>query len=836
MAKVFKILKANYISILLTLISIMVVLLFYHMGVFHHMELNSIDFRFKLRGPLAGWSSRQPISQDSLDVVIVDVDDESWRLMPWSNPYPRGACWGRLVENLSKAGAKVVVFNIEFDSEDSRASIITQKLKELGIINVIPQHEDDIFAQKIKEARERGTEVVLASKMVTEPSLIPPQYIQNPVARIMKANPETGLINDIQDGDGFIRQYHIYLWMNQNPDMVYLPLGLKSIGKFMNIPDDEVPTFDKNINRFKYGPLQIQSYGKRLSFLINYYGPPSGFKILGLDAWKTFRRYPLSMVMDTKDITLKDGREDTDWMDNFIGLGLPNWVEAIEDPETKAEMAAMFGGSSKVENSPFNNKIVVVGISVAIKHDLKNTPYYDYAGVRQLMPGVEIHANAIQTILDNNFIRVFGSNLELNKDSILSHTLLIVGLALLAIILLSILSPLPGGLTIIVEMLIFMSIAIGAFIDDSFWMVKYLFQIILPDSLLEKLGNILTINVPGMGQSVLVPLIAPMVVIILTYISNVLYKLLVEQKDKKFLKSTFGTYISPELIDQMYEEKTEPKLGGDSSIKTAFFTDIQSFSSFSEILTATQLVELLNEYLTEMTDILLTSKGTLDKYEGDAIVAFFGAPIPQKDHAYRACIVALKMQKKLADLREKWAQEDEKWPGLVHNMRMRIGINSGDIVTGNMGSKVRMNYTMMGDVVNTAARLEASSKQYGIYIQLTRQSLELAGMDKFDYREIDKVRVVGKSEPVQTYELMGLKGSLSDQDTELVSIYTEALGLYIVMEWDKAIARFQESQKLETIFTKRPTTPSKVYIERCEYFKENSPGKDWDGTWTLTSK
>ena len=254
------------------------------------------------------------------------------------------------------------------------------------------------------------------------------------------------------------------------------------------------------------------------------------------------------------------------------------------------------------------------------------------------------------------------------------------------------------------------------------------------------------------------------------------------------------------------------------------------------MLSATKLVELLNEYLTAMTDILLEYDGTLDKYEGDAIVAFFGAPIFFEDHAHRAGVVAIKMQEALGQLRQTWADQGDKWPEVVSQMRMRIGINTGDIVTGNMGSRTRMNYTMMGDVVNTAARLEASAKQYGIYIQTTMPTLEMAGPDKFEWRQIDKVRVMGKKEAVEAVEIMALKGELPDELMRLKDIFHAGLELYRGQEWDAAAAKFKESDALEEVFPKRPTTPSKVYIERCGLFKANPPGDDWDGVWTLTAK
>jgi adenylate cyclase len=254
------------------------------------------------------------------------------------------------------------------------------------------------------------------------------------------------------------------------------------------------------------------------------------------------------------------------------------------------------------------------------------------------------------------------------------------------------------------------------------------------------------------------------------------------------------------------------------------------------VLSATALVELLNEYLTAMTELLLAEGGTLDKYEGDAIVAFFGAPVPQQDHAVRALRTALDMQQALAQLRAKWTAEGEKWPELVKQMRMRIGINSGDIVTGNMGSTMRMNYTMMGDAVNTAARLEASAKQYGIYIQCTADTLRLAGPDVFEWRRIDRVRLAGKAVPVDTVELMAYKGQLAETQIFMRELYHQGLALYQQQKWEEAMAKFAESDKLEERFPARPTTPSRVYLERCALFKDNPPALDWDGTWTLASK
>jgi adenylate cyclase len=435
----------------------------------------------------------------------------------------------------------------------------------------------------------------------------------------------------------------------------------------------------------------------------------------------------------------------------------------------------------------FKGKIVLIGATLPGLMDLRNIP------VQEAYPGVEIHANVMMSILEDEFVT------PISKNSMFL-IVIVLGFAI-------------GG--ILVWFKGFISLLFTAVFAAAWMLFAY---------------------VRFLGGLEMFEIVRPVMVLGSVWLSVNLYHYLVLEKDKRFLHKTFGTYISPELIEDMVKNKHEPQLGGDSGIRTAYFTDIQSFSSFSEILTAQQLVSLLNEYLTSLTDVLLDEGGTLDKFEGDAIVAFFGAPMPLEDHAFRAMTTALGMQSNLADLRDKWSSEGDKWPQLVHEMRMRVGIHSGEFVTGNMGTSGRMNYTMMGDVVNTAARLEASAKQYGIYIQCTIQSLELAGGDHFEWRDIDKVRVMGKAEAVETVEIMARKGGLPADLLEMRDIYQEGMSLYRKQQWDQARAKFEDSERLEEKFPKRPTTPSQVYIQRCDHFKTNPPGSDWDGSWTLTSK
>ena len=855
----------NWVGWVITLGAVIVVSLFHWIGAFDTIELKTYDYRFSsVRGPLTGWTiTDSTYINRGTDVVLLEVDDEAWRLMPEEWPYPRGRVWGRVVRNLYKAGAKVIVFDIQFDAPENRSEIYQDLIESTSpeyimdqvpnirdttlakniwnaIPYLIPRHGDILLGEAITEAQMFGTTVVMNVKMVTEPTLVPPQYISYPVEPVKKAKPEMGLINDQMDIDGFSRRYAIFGEMAHEPGKYYLTLAVKAFKAFHNVPDTAKPYFDRDNLTWTYGNNKIKAYGAGNSFLVNYYGPPSGYKYTGekdLPAWGTYPKYSLAYVIDTEDVTLRDPMEDLDWMSQFLPGEIPEWIQAIEDPQERSEMmdAMGIGEEFDITNSPFYNKIVVIGTSVEVHHDYKQTPFYNFWGIQQLTPGMETHGNAIQTLLDNNYIQVLGGQLtELIYGYPLSHTLLIALLSVVAFLILSFLNPVIAGILIILEGIIYFGIACGLFVDDLFWMIKSSMASILPNATVADYPEYFATALPGIGQSLVIPIVAPIVSLLVTYTANVIYKFIVEQKDKNFLKDTFGAYISPDLIDQMYADKQEPKLGGVAGYHTAFFSDIQSFSSFSEVLEPTRMVSLMNQYLTEMTDTLLEHKGTLDKYIGDAIVAFYGAPVPLENHEYRACLTALEMEKKLVNMRQRWKEEGD-WPDLVHNIRHRVGLNSGEMVTGNMGSAMRMNYTMMGDTVNLAARLEASAKQYGVYIQVAEESYK-ACKDKFIWRDLDFVIVMGKTEPSQVFELIAEIGNMPPGYDKLLPAYDEALELYKNQEWAKAIDAFKASNELESMFPGRKTNPSRIYIPRCEHYKENRPGDDWDGVWTLTSK
>ena len=435
----------------------------------------------------------------------------------------------------------------------------------------------------------------------------------------------------------------------------------------------------------------------------------------------------------------------------------------------------------------WKDKVAIVGSSLAGLGDLKST------AVQKTFAGPEIHANVIHSILKNEFVQ---------PVSDAKH--------LLFLILISILVGIFSGLP-----------------NKPFWG----FAVVI----VSGLSWVLFATNQFLAHGIMWDVVRPISAMTLAQLSVFSFHFLVMEKDKRFLKETFGTYISPDLIDQMVDSKEEPKLGGSEEVHTAFFTDIESFSAFSEEMSAKKLVELLNLYLTDMTTILLDNKGTLDKYIGDAIVAFFGAPMPVKNHEYCACKTALDMQAQLKVLREQWISEGDRWTQKVHKMQNRIGIHTGLMVTGNMGSEQRMNYTMMGDTVNLAARLESSCKQYGIYTQISEDTYK-AIKDDILCREVDRMVVMGRKEPITTYELIAIKGEEDENAVSFVQTYHKALELYRSQEWDKAKVLFEGLDKKEEMFPGRKTNPSRVYMDRCDDYKKNPPSKNWDGVTILTKK
>ena len=448
----------------------------------------------------------------------------------------------------------------------------------------------------------------------------------------------------------------------------------------------------------------------------------------------------------------------------------------------------------------YAGKTIILGSSVSALFDIVNGPH------EENIPAILVHANIIKNILEDDYLTVLKERYQRYIVIILALICTFIGLYFRSFVSLLLMI----GIAVLYTLLAYICFKHNIYIGVS----KQLLAIIISNTF---------------------------AMVVQAYFEN---------KEKKFIESSFKQYISPEMIDELVASGQTPQLGGEESKITAYFTDIQGFSTFSEkIGSANKLVELLNDYLTAMTDVLIVkNKGTLDKYEGDAIIAFFGAPVKYDDHARRGCNTALDMQSELLRLRKKWVGEGQKWPEVVHNMHMRIGINTGNIVTGNMGSTMRKNYTMMGDEVNLAARLESAAKQYGAYIHVCKNTIDQLVEQKIDsqyiYRSLDIIRVVGKDEPVETFELLAYANDQkADSLHKLCELWAQARSAYLNMQWDKAIELFTKCLEFEPHLPERDpgskTCPSQVYIKRCLAYKQNPPasaGEKWDGIFTATEK
>jgi len=325
-----------------------------------------------------------------------------------------------------------------------------------------------------------------------------------------------------------------------------------------------------------------------------------------------------------------------------------------------------------------------------------------------------------------------------------------------------------------------------------------------------------------------VDVIGPVCVIVMSYLSISINNYLIERKERAYIQDSFKMYLSPAVVDQIADNPDLLSLGGRREVLTILFTDVAGFSTISEQMTAEGLVGLLNEYLGTMTDIIMENNGTVDKYEGDLIMAFWGAPLDNPNHAVDACLSSIAMNNRIGELREMWKEQGR--PDYITNMDARIGLNSGEVVVGNMGSQSRMDYTVMGDHVNLASRLEGANKPYGTHIMISEFTYTLV-KDHVEARKLDVIRVVGRDEPVTVYEVLEKKGNLEPQMAEVVALYNEALSRYGEREWDGALEKFYEALNVCP-----DDGPSKTYIDRCERYKVEPPPDDWDGVETLTEK
>jgi len=433
--------------------------------------------------------------------------------------------------------------------------------------------------------------------------------------------------------------------------------------------------------------------------------------------------------------------------------------------------------NKKVPKEKLEGKIILIGTTAPGLLDLRATP------VGNAYPGVEIHANMITGILD-------GTIKHAPLWASAANLALIMVLGLVMALVLPFLSPLLGTVVSVTTI----ALALG-------------------------------LNLYSYQHGIVLPLATLLATLLSVYLFNIAYGYFVESKNKRLITGLFGQYVPPELVDEMAQNPANFNMEGESRELTILFSDVRGFTTISESLDAKTLSEFINAFLTPFTQVIYDHRGTIDKYMGDCIMAFWGAPIKDENHARHGLQSAFQMLKAMEVLNTQFIKK--AWPPI----KVGIGLNSGRVSVGNMGSEIRLAYTVMGDAVNLASRLEGITKEYGAAIIIGHDTrLQLPDLIA---REVDKVRVKGKDIPVQIYEPLGFEGTVSEEQLAALALFENALNAYRIQDWAAAQSQF------EHLMQHYPATGEvlyPLYLERIAHLRANPPGAQWDGSFTFTKK
>lgn len=648
------------------------------------------------------------------DVVIVAIDEPSFQQIKLRWPWPR-SLHAKLVDNLSRAGASAVAFDVLFPEKSYDES------------------EDIIFSDAIRKAGN----VVLASNLtITGRHGYETYFIEEPISILSSAAAAIGMVNFYPDGDGSVR-------MASNRVDIRDSIALSAVTTAFKKKD-----------------------GKLLSYSLN--------------------------TMEEEDKFFIDyaGRAGT--------VPAVSYYQVINNtlaPDT------------------FKDKIVFVGFladsAVEIENGADSYPYPFMRFTKKMIAGVEIQSNVARTILNGYPIRESGMPMVKWFCFYLLASILIIVRK----------HPLYLSLSIVIILLLTSFTSI----------IMFRYQGVI----LDVMAAISGVAINGMFIGI--------------------REFLHNYREKSVLRKAFDSYVSPDVVASVIANHENLKLGGERRRLSVLFSDIRGFTTLSEKLSPEELVSLLNNYFTQMTDIIFSHSGTLDKYIGDAIMVIFGAPVWSDKHAEQSCYTALEMKMCLKMMNQGesgvYQQSDtlsknslSADPGeavgtccqvVSHPLAIGIGINTGEMIVGNMGSLRRFDYTVMGDNVNLASRLEGVTKSYGVQIIISQETKDDLDEEKFLCRELDFIKVKGKHTAIKIYELISTRPA-AESDEASVKLFIKGLNAYRESRWDDAIALFQK-----TLEYKEDDGPSKLFIDRCETFKREPPvkyGDQWDGVWVMSTK
>ncbi|HET9869641.1 MAG TPA: adenylate/guanylate cyclase domain-containing protein, partial [bacterium] len=430
----------------------------------------------------------------------------------------------------------------------------------------------------------------------------------------------------------------------------------------------------------------------------------------------------------------------------------------------------------RVPHDELKGTVALIGATAAGLFDLRPTPF------TKASPGVEINANILENIYSGNFIRLAPT---------LWKYLLILLMALVMWYLVPRWTPTQGMVWFLLVFVAYIVVACLAFASGH----------------------------------VIINMTYPLVSLLLTYLILTTYKFRTEVKHSRYMKQMFQSMVAPTVVEEILKLPEGIALGGEEKKLTVMFSDIRGFTTYSEKHGPSDVVEILNEYLTQMTNMIFQTEGTLDKYIGDAIMAFWGAPTAQQDHAYRACSTALGMVDLLENvLHPKWELEGKE------KLEIGIGLNTGGMVVGFVGSESIKNYTLIGDAVNLGSRLEGTTKEYKVSIIISETTYEEVKADML-CRELDLIQVKGKTKPIRIYELVDHRLKGAGEKELRVRTFEAGLAHYRARRFDEASGEFKNCLQMDP-----KDGPAAIFLERCRILKQNPPPADWDGVFIMKTK
>ncbi|MBY0470024.1 adenylate/guanylate cyclase domain-containing protein [bacterium] len=728
------------------------------------------NVKFKTRGPVPPKNK----------IVIVEIDSDALEQVGrW--PWHRDAT-ALLIERIFAAGAKAVALDIVFSEEDRRVSEeVAAVLKQKGMGDKIASLETDPILRDTIQHHQNQLVTGWFTEVDCQPLFWGDDCPVNHPEYIQRIQPEFKKF-------AFQRAIFPANFDRTKTPLISVPLPIVNLPMFNEVSKH---------SGFVQAWADEDGYIRRTNLLMLVDGKP--YPALALEMARVALDEELEIQLDDKQKVErlafgKSGRaipvSPLGAMEiNFRGPSYTSfqYLRALEvmQPEDQMQIEVNRTIASASKSELLKDALVFVGLTAKGAYDMRAFPF------DSLSPGVEGHANILDNLLSNDMLT------QGSRSSSATFWLLFlmtVGAGLFAFYAQR-LESVPG-------LALFISVMAVVSIVD--------FNILFNRNNMNWNTGLLYIE------------------LITIFVSTLAVKYVLEEKNKKFIRGAFSKYVAPAIVDSILKDPSKLSVGGEKKDLSILFSDIRNFTSFSEVMDAKLLAQFLNDYLGIMTDIVFECSGTLDKYIGDAVMSFWGAPLGQVNHGENACKAAIKMMEALKKNQARFKSQ------YGVDVNIGIGINSGPVNVGNMGSSRIFEYTVIGDHVNLASRLEGLTKTYGADIltsRFTLDGIQKAGGQLPPHRTLDLVKVKGKQNAVELIQVFA-----EEWPQEAIKTFESAIGLYRSQNWDLAIQSFKEASRIKEAKLGQPDHTSLMYIERCEEFKKLPPQAGWDGSWEMHSK